>query len=232
MNAAPTALVSDRDRLVADHLDVVRRIARRMARRYPAGIALEDLVAAGMLGLAEAASRYDGSRREPFLGFAEKRIRGAILDELRRGDIMPRRVRRRARQVGQAIRAVEQRTGGPADDGAVAAELGVTVATYREQLEALVHVKIGALDDAVLPPAADLPPDVQAERRLVLARIRAGLARLQPRDVLVLSLHYADDLSYQEIAEVLGVTVSRVCQLHGRAIARLRVELESGRVSA
>ena len=86
-----------RDRLIAEHLEIAKRIALRMARRCPDWISRDDLVAAGLLGLTEAAERYDGSRNEPFLVFAEKRIRGAVLDELRRGDIMPRRVRQLAR---------------------------------------------------------------------------------------------------------------------------------------
>jgi len=98
----------DRDRLIADNIEVARRISLRMARRCPDWVSREDIVAAGMLGLAEAADRYDESRAEPFIAFAEKRIRGAVIDELRRGDVMPRRMRRLARQVGDAIQKLEQ----------------------------------------------------------------------------------------------------------------------------
>ncbi|HEY0252266.1 MAG TPA: sigma-70 family RNA polymerase sigma factor, partial [Kofleriaceae bacterium] len=98
----------NRDRLIREHSDAARRIALRMARRCPDWIAREDIVSAGMLGLIEAAERYDGSRQEPFLAFAEHRIRGAVLDELRRGDIMPRRVRQLARKIAAAIRELEK----------------------------------------------------------------------------------------------------------------------------
>jgi len=220
---------TERDRLIAEHLDVARRIALRMARRCPAWVSSEDLVAAGMVGLAEAAERYDGSREEPFLVFAEKRIRGAVLDELRRGDIMPRRVRQMARKVGATIAELEHKVGGPPDDQTVADALGVSVETYRHELEQLVHVTVGALDDVERTghgASRDRSPATQAERLEILARIRAALVRLDQRDVLLLSLYYNDELTYGEIGQVLGVTTSRVCQLHGRAIGRLRAELD------
>ena len=94
---------AERDRLISEHIEIAKRISMRMARRCPDWIAREDLIAAGMLGLTEAAERYDATRNEPFLAFAEKRIRGAVLDELRRGDIMPRRARQMARKIGVTI---------------------------------------------------------------------------------------------------------------------------------
>ena len=225
----------ERDRLIAEHIDIARRISLRLARRCPSWVSSEDLVSAGMLGLAEAAERYDDSRQEPFLVFAEKRIRGAVLDELRRGDIMPRRIRQMARKVGATIQELEKKHGGPPDDDTVAAALGVPVAEYRENLEQLVHVTIGALDqveNAAPAGGEDGSPLRQAERREIMARIREALKSLDQRDVLVLSLYYNDELTYVEIAEVLGVTTSRVCQLHGRAIARLRTELEQVKPAA
>src|SRR6185503_12314093 len=118
--------LSNRDRLIREHADVARRIALRMARRCPDWVAREDLVSAGMVGLIEAADRYDGTRQEPFIAFAEHRIRGAILDELRRGDIMPRRVRQMARKISAAISALEKE-GTQASDQRVADALGVPV---------------------------------------------------------------------------------------------------------
>ncbi len=220
---------AERDHLIATHVDIARRISLRVARRCPSWISSDDLVAAGMLGLVAAAERYDSSRGESFLAFAERRIRGAVIDELRRGDLMPRRVRQMARKVGATIQALEHEHGGPVEDSTVADALGVSLETYRADLEQLVHVTIGALDQLDhAPPAAseDDSPARQAERRQILARIRAALTRLDQRDVLILSLYYNEELTYVEIGEVLGVTSSRVCQLHGRAIARLRAELE------
>jgi RNA polymerase sigma factor for flagellar operon FliA len=220
---------AERDRLISEHVEIARRISLRMARRCPDWIAREDLVAAGMLGLTEAAERYDDTRNEPFLSFAEKRIRGAVLDELRRGDIMPRRVRQLARKIGATIQQLERETGATPNDEAVANALGVTIEEYRENLEQLVHVTVGALemgDDSMLPTGDESSPEVLAGRQEALGRVRAALDRLDQRDILILSLYYNEELTYSEIAQVLNVTTSRVCQLHGRAIARLRAEIE------
>ncbi len=226
--ARPQTRSADRDRLIAEHVDVARRIALRLARRCPTWVTREDLIAAGMLGLTEAAERYDETRREPFLAFATKRIRGAVLDELRRGDIMPRRVRTLARTVGATIARLEQELGQTPSDVQVAAALGVSLDEYHAELEELVHVTVGAaeLDDGDLVSDDASSPEALAGRRLAVGRVKAALGKLDPRDVTVLSLYYNEELLYAEIAEVLGVTVSRVSQLHGRAIARLRVELE------
>jgi len=222
---------AERDRLISEHIDIARRISMRMARRCPDWIAREDLVAAGMLGLTEAAERYDASRNEPFLAFAEKRIRGAVLDELRRGDIMPRRARQMARKIGTTIQDLEKKTGRSPSDEEVAEALGVSLEAYRTDLEHLVHVTVGALDQTDDSSAAlmsdDSSPEAGAARRQALGRVRHALPKLDQRDILVLGLYYNEELTYHEIAEVLGVTTSRVCQLHGRAIARLRAEIEA-----
>jgi len=219
----------ERDRLISEHVEIARRISLRMARRCPDWIAREDLVAAGMLGLTEAAERYDENRNEPFLSFAEKRIRGAVLDELRRGDIMPRRVRQMARKIGATIQQLEREGGEAPSDEKIAEALGVTLDEYRENLEQLVHVTVGALemgDDSMLPTGEESSPEAQAGRREALGRVRSALDSLDQRDILILSLYYNEELTYSEIAQVLNVTTSRVCQLHGRAIARLRAEIE------
>jgi RNA polymerase sigma factor FliA len=220
---------AERDRLIQDHVEVARRISMRMARRCPDWIAREDLVAAALLGLTEAAERYDTTRNEPFISFAEKRIRGAVLDELRRGDIMPRRARQMARKIGATIQEVERATGGPATDDAVAKALGVSIEEYKADLEQLVHVTVGAFDpndehSAIASDEASV--EAEAGRRQAMAKVRAALPKLEQRDLIVLGLYYNEELTYAEIAQVMGVTTSRVCQLHGRAIARLRTEIE------
>ena len=214
-----------RDLLIRDHADAARRIALRMARRCPDWVAREDIVSAGMLGLIEAADRYDVARAEPFLAFAEHRIRGAVLDELRRGDIMPRRVRQLARKIAAAIRELEKE-GETASDQRVADALGVTVEDYRAGLSELVHVQVGPIDgEEEHLVASSVAPDVEAGRRLMLGRVRAALEHLEQRDVTILGLHYVEDLTYQEIAETLRITPSRVCQLLWRAVERLRAQL-------
>jgi RNA polymerase sigma factor for flagellar operon FliA len=214
-----------RDRLIADHAVVAKRIALRVARRCPAWIAREDLVAAGMLGLTEAAERYDGTRQEPFVSFAEQRIRGAVLDELRRGDIMPRRVRQLARKVSSKIAELEQ-SGSPATEQNVADALGVSVEKYRRDLSGLANVQLQSLEgEEGLVANDEQAPDVVTDRRRELARVRDALATLQPRDVTILGMHYIDELTYQQIAAKMNVTPSRVCQLLWRAVERLREAL-------
>jgi len=215
-----------RTQLITDHTEVARRIALKMARRCPAWIQREDLVAAGMLGLTEAAQRYDGTRAEPFLPFAEQRIRGAILDELRRGDLLPRRVRQIARKIASKINALET-AGETASESKLAEAMGVTVDTYRSDLAMLVHVDVESLDGERAVTLVDNAnaPDEQASRLELLARIRRALDKLEQRDVTLLGLHYIEELTFQDIAQTLGITASRACQLLWRAVARLRAQL-------
>lgn len=221
---------AERNALISSHVEVARRISLRIARRCPDWIAREDLVAAGLLGLTEAAMRYDTTRSEPFLPFAEKRIRGAVLDELRRGDIMPRRARQMARRIGQTIQEIEKLTGASPTDEDVAVALGVSVDEYRTNLEHLVHVTVGALDESEdnAQMGSDVSsPEAEAARSEAMTKVRTALPKLEKRDLMVLSLYYVEELTYAEVAHVLGVTTARVCQLHGRAIARLRAEIHS-----
>ena len=220
-----TRKTSNRDRLIREHADVARRIALRMARRCPDWVAREDLVSAGMVGLIEAADRYDETRQEPFVAFAEHRIRGAILDELRRGDIMPRRVRQLARKISAVMKDLEK-DGEQATDQRVADALGVSVEQYNAGLSQLVHVEVAPLEGEELRlVAADAAPDAQANHRQTLTRVCGALDRLEERDVTILALHYVEDMTYQEIADTLKITPSRVCQLLWRAVERVRAQL-------
>lgn len=222
MHAFGASALDNRNRLIREHADVARRIALRMARRCPDWVAREDLVSAGMVGLIEAADRYDDSRQEPFVAFAEHRIRGAVLDELRRGDIMPRRVRQLARKISAAIKELEK-DGEAATDQRVADALGVGVDDYRNGLAQLVHVEVKPLDNEELRLAThDASPEAQADHRSMIARVCAALDHMEERDVTILGLHYVEDFTYQEIADTLKITPSRVCQLLWRAVERLR----------
>ena len=183
-------------------------------------------MAAGMLGLTEAAGRYDETRVEPFLPFAEQRIRGAVLDELRRGDMLPRRVRQAARKVAATIRSLEN-AGETATDERVASTLGVTVENYRDNLANLIHVETESIDGegATILVDEQQRPDELAARREMLSRVRTALDKLEQRDVTLLGLHYIEELTFQEIATTLGITASRSCQLLWRAVERLRTQL-------
>ena len=218
-----------RDRLIAEHMPMARRIARKVARRMPDSIRHDDLESAALVGLTEAADRFDAERGEPFVAFAAKRIRGAVLDELRRGDLMPRRARSAANQLGEAVASLERRLGRNPEDTEVARELGVSLAAFRDCFAGLVPVRVvelpevgaaGEIVDAGASPVAEL------ERAEAIRLVRAALDGVPERDALVLSLYYVEEFSYVEIGEVLGVSESRVCQLHARALKRVREAFE------
>jgi len=209
--------------LITEYADVARRIALRMARRYPTWVPREDLVAAGMLGLTEAAERYDDSRREPFLSFAEHRIRGAVLDELRRGDVLPRRARKLARQITAVVAGLEQGNK-TVNDQTIADALGMTLAVYQGYVAELqADISVQEASDVV----DDTPsPEAMADDRRSLGLVSAALDHLESRDVTILGMHYVHELTYQEIGSTLGVTPTRVCQLLWRAVDRLRSQLD------
>ncbi len=217
---------TQRDQLISEHTEVAKRIALKMARRCPSWVAREDLVSAGLLGLTEAARRYDATRAEPFLPFAEQRIRGAVLDELRRGDMLPRRVRQSARKVAATIRKIEV-TGETATEQKIADDLGVSVDHYRDNLATLLHVDTESIDGegAAILVAQTQSPSELAARSEMLHRVRAALDKLEQRDVTLLGLHYIEEMTFQEIATTIGITASRACQLLWRAVARLRTAL-------
>jgi RNA polymerase sigma factor for flagellar operon FliA len=214
-----------RDRLFAEHAEMARRIALKLARRVPGLVAADDLVGAALLGLAEAVNRYSPERGEAFGAYAVARIRGAIMDELRRGDIMPRRVRKTARHLGRTVRELEHTLGRRPDEDEIAKALDVSVDEYRDRIEVLAQVAIVALDPATDASSTPACAEQQVERAQLVAMVRSALGRLPERDALILSLYYDDELSYAEIGTVIGVSESRVCQLHKRAVAALRKDL-------
>ena len=231
----PHATISavDRDLLVRRHLPLVRRVARLHAGRLPAGVELDDLVSWGTLGLLAAVERYDPSRDAGFAAYTRFRIRGAILDQLRQYDWRPRSVREKAAAVGRAARDAERRLGRPASERELATTLGLPLAQYHTLLDEIAPVALVGLDDV----APDLPSDWRGQAEpdeplaVLLARERtrlvaAAVRRLPEREQLVLSLYYRDELTMKEVGEVLGVTESRVSQLHTQALIRVRASLE------
>jgi RNA polymerase sigma factor for flagellar operon FliA len=222
-----------RDRLIVEYSEIAKRIALKMARRCPAHVAREDLVSAGLLGLTEAACRYDATRAEPFLPFAEQRIRGAVLDELRRGDMLPRRVRQTARKVAATIRQIEN-SGEKATDENIAGKLGVSVENYRDNLATLLHVETESIDGEGAMVLADTQktPAEHAARSEMLCRVREAIDRLEQRDITLLGLHYLEEMTFQEIGTTIGISASRACQLLSRAISRLRTQLGDAMLDA
>jgi RNA polymerase sigma factor FliA len=219
---------TERDRLIAEHITMARRIALKAARRLPERLSHDDIVAAAMVGLTEAADRYDTTRSEPFVAFAEKRIRGAVLDELRRGDLLPRRARTTANRMGQVIARLEQKLGRRPEDEEVAEAMGVSVEKFRDELAELSHVTIIDIEGpggGAHVEDGQPSPSTKVERAQIVGRLKEALGEIPERDAQVLSLYYVEDFNYVEIGEVLGVSESRVCQLHSRALARLRAQM-------
>jgi RNA polymerase sigma factor for flagellar operon FliA len=230
------AAIRNRNQAVSRYSPMVRRMAHRMLSRLPANVELDDMVQAGMMGLMDAAERYQGGQGAQFETYAAQRIRGAMLDGLRDSDWLPRSVRRSQRRIDAASNAVAHRKGRRPTEAELAAELDLPLAECRRMLgEAhcgqLVHAEdlSGGLD-ALAPQgrdAADAAADPLArlEDRRFRAALVAAIGRLPERERQVMGMYYEQDLNLREIAHVLGVTESRVCQLHGRAVRRLRERL-------
>jgi RNA polymerase sigma factor for flagellar operon FliA len=228
---------TEADVLVARHAELVKRIAYHLAGRLPPQVEVEDLVQAGMLGLLEAAAHFTSDRGASFETYAGIRIRGAMLDALRKLDWAPRSVHRKARAAAQALREVENELGGEADESTVAARLGVPVAEYQRIVRDAAACRLLSLEDMTTPdgvvvevpadPSADPFADVTDDA--MRDALVAAIDRLPERERLVMSLYYEQELNLKEIGAVLGVTESRVCQLHGQALGRLRTKLADWR---
>lgn len=222
------------DQLVRDQTPLVKRIALHLLGRLPASVQLDDLMQAGMIGLLEAASKYDPSRGASFETYAGIRIRGAIVDEIRRGDWVPRSVHRNARRVAAAIRRVEEREGRDAQDKEVAAELGMGLDEYFRCLSDASSGRLFSLEEMEetgdMPAMANEGEDADPFGALQSAGFRQGLAQaianLPERERLVLSLYYQEELNLKEIGAVLGVSESRVSQIHSQAALRLRGRMQ------
>jgi RNA polymerase sigma factor for flagellar operon FliA len=223
----------DLDALVHQHADLVKRIAYHLAGRLPPQVEIQDLMQAGMMGLLEAAQNYSSGRGASFETYAGIRIRGAMLDALRKLDWAPRSVHRKARAAALALREVEARLGSQATEADVAAQLGVSLPEYQRVLQdalgcQLLHFNEGEPgEDSPLDRVADGAPDperlaLDESRRKAIA---TAIEHLPERERLVLSLYYEHELNLKEIGAVLKVTESRVCQLHGQALLRLRALL-------
>ena len=216
---------------VQAHAHLVRRIAHHLVARLPSSVQVEDLIQAGMIGLLEALSKYDGSKGASFETYAGIRIRGAMLDEIRRGDWAPRSVHRNARRVAEAIRSVESQTGREAQDKDVAATLGMDLDEYHRVLRDASGCRLFSYDELL---ESDETPELSSERsvaeRFENEAFRRGIVEairhLSEREQLVLSLYYDEELNLKEIGAVIGVSESRVSQILSQCMLRLRARLE------
>ena len=219
--------------LIERHAPLVKRIAHHLLARLPATVQLDDLVQAGLIGLLEAARNYNASKGASFETYAGIRIRGAMIDDVRRGDWAPRSVHRNARRVTEAMQTVERRLGRDASDTDIAAELGVELDEYYRMLQDASASKLFSFEELIsgeerpeeqIASSSASPLDsIQTDAlRLQLA---AAIGELPERERLVLALYYDEELNLKEIGLVLGVSESRVSQIHSQAALRLRNKL-------
>ncbi len=222
--------------VVAEYAGLVKRIAFHLMNRLPDHIQAEDLIQAGMIGLLEASNHYDATQGASFETYAGIRIRGAMLDEVRRNDWAPRSVHRRHREIAQAVHEIETRTGCEAKDADVCALLGISLDEYYEALNDSVQVRLtpldaGGEDHNETIDVADHrdQPDQHLSHERFHEDLALHIAALPERERLVMSLYYVDELNQKEIGAVLGVSESRVCQIQNKAILRLKSSLKDWR---
>ena len=218
---------------------LVRRLAHHMIAKLPPSVELDDLIQVGMIGLTEAIARYEPSQGVQFETFASPRIRGAMLDELRDGDWMSRGSRKSQKEIEQAVHRLQQRLHRAPLESEIAAALGMTLADYQHLLAKVRGTQLVYLEDIGGGNGSDdedsfldrhmgaSEPDPSAllqDQRMRMALVEA-IKGLPEREQHIMSMYYEHDMNLKEIAAVLGVTESRVCQLHSQSIARLRAKL-------
>ncbi len=227
-------MAPDTQQSVTVYAQLVKRLAYQMVARLPSSVQADDLVQAGMMGLLDALQHYEDHRGAQFETYATQRIRGAMLDELREADWLPRSVRRHAREIEQAMRGLEQELGSAPGEQQIADRLGVSLAEYQQMLAdargaQLLHYE-DFTDEEGEPAAFELadsrptPFECLRDEAMRASLVRA-IAGLPEREKMVMAMYYQDDLNLKEIGAVLGVSESRVCQLHSQAIMRLRSKL-------
>ncbi|MCY7294416.1 RNA polymerase sigma factor FliA [Alteromonas sp. a30] len=233
--AAAYRQLDTKQQLVEKHALLVKRIAHHLMARLPASVLVDDLIQAGMIGLLEAARNFDGSKGASFETFAGIRIRGAMLDDIRKGDWTPRSVHKNSRAIAEAINEVERETGADAKDVDIARKLNVSVNDYHQMLNEVNAGKmigiedLGVTEDVLTTESnkgLDRPLDdlMQGEFQKALAH---AITTLPEREAIVLSLYYDEELNLREIGEVLEVSESRVSQIHSQAMMRLKSRMQS-----
>ena len=226
----------DLNSMLQQYSPLVRRLAHQMIAKLPANVEIDDLIQVGMIGLTDALSRFDAAQGVQFETFATQRIRGAMLDELRGTDWMSRGTRRQQREIETAVHKLEQQLGRAPSEGEIAKAMGLSLADYQELLGKVRGTQLVYLEDMSGDDGdadyldrhvadADENPFAQLQDRRMREALVAAIKTLPEREQYVMSMYYEHDMNLKEIAAVLGVTESRVCQLHSQSIARLRVRL-------
>jgi RNA polymerase sigma factor for flagellar operon FliA len=235
--AVVPALTAERERVLLEHLPMVRFLARRIHERLPQHVEMEDMVSAGVVGLLDAFAKFDPGKKVQFRSYAQFRIRGAILDSLRTLDWGPRELRRKGRAVEEAIRVVTARMGHAPGETEIAAEMGQGLDEYQQLLGDLKGLEIGTLHTersedsndeelAYVPGQPEDDPLFCCLRGELEDRLAEAIARLPDRERLVMTLYYYEEMTMREIGLALGVVESRVSQVHSSAVVHLRVALK------
>jgi RNA polymerase sigma factor for flagellar operon FliA len=230
-------LNSEQERVLLEHLPIVRFLARRIHERLPQHVDIEDLVSAGVVGLMDAFAKFDPTKKVQFRSYAQFRIRGAILDSLRTLDWSPRELRRKGRAVEEAIRTLTARAGYAPGEGEVAAEMGLPLEEYQQLLGDLKGLEIGTLHTernedsgeeelAYIPGKPEEDPLFRCLRGELEERLAEAIANLPDRERLVMTLYYYEEMTMREIGLALGVVESRVSQVHASAVVHLRSALK------
>jgi RNA polymerase sigma factor FliA len=226
----------ENEALLKQYSTLVRRLAHQMIAKLPANIEIDDLIQVGMIGLADALTRFDASQGVQFETFATQRIRGAMLDELRGGDWMSRGSRRQQRSIEAAVHKLEQKLGRAPAESEIAREMGISLPEYQELLGRVRGTQLVYLEDMNGDDGdqdyldrhvadEDVNPLAMLQDRRMREALVDAIKNLPEREQYVMSMYYEQDMNLKEIAAVLGVTESRICQLHSQSIARLRVKL-------
>ncbi len=223
------------EELVERYAPLVKKIGNHLLGRLPNGVELEDLIQTGLIALLDAARQYSPTKGASFETYASIRVRGAMLDEFRNTDWAPRSVYRKQRQLTAAVRAVENRIGTHASPREIAEELGVPLEEYFRMVAATTTQRMFSLDEADPDATAGqastaevaVEPSVELESEEFREAMSEAIRALPEREALVMSLYYDEELNLKEIGETLGVSESRVCQIHGQALTRLRARLQN-----
>jgi len=237
-----SGIMTDRDLTLMEHLPTVRYLARRIHERLPQHVELDDLISAGVVGLIDAFSKFDHSKKVQFKSYAQFRIRGAILDSLRTLDWSPRELRRKGRAVEESIRSVTQRVGRAPSEQEIASEMELSLAEYQQLLGDLKGLEIGSLhmersedsgdeELAYIPGSPEEDPLFRCLKGEMKQRLADAIDNLPERERMVLTLYYFEELTMKEIGLTLGVVESRVSQIHSSAVLRLRTALAGLRTS-
>jgi len=226
-------LHGERDEILRRYLPLVRRVVQRLATRKPPHIDVDDLVSWGIVGLLDAVEKYDPKKEALFSTYAQFRIRGAILDHLRSLDWVPRSVRQKAARIEKAARELEALHGRPAGEEEIAAHLGLSLSGYQDLLGKVGEMSLFSLEDLGFGVGEERVPQhldgdgVEDPVTSLLTNERVSLLaeavrRLSEREQMVISLYYQEDLTMKEVGQVLGLTESRVSQIHSQAVIRLK----------